>query len=744
MIKLSENAYLDIKIGSIENFLTDLDVMKFSITEYSGFALPQVELLFKSNREDVINSFIENNDLIVKLGDSPENVLDIKVNIFGEKVRSKTSGGTEVLFLQGYIGDPKYVHNKIQTTVRASECNTLEALEAVCTINNFNKKFEIDQVNDQPQYWNCINKSYKDFSEATMSKMDLRPSFPLSAITKENTMILKDFSKLISETPKWNFTQGMGTGNSNDIVFHTSFDPQNITSAYNMYSGYGRNANIRNTTDGNEVTHVSEFIPLLATTKKVDRKESGNRVLNGFTISDNVHPTFYESFFHNNEKRLQISVVHGTITLLTGFKRNINVLDYVNVILTSPRKNNIYGGRYIISGIHTSFEAGSSLTTTISVSRDSHNDIENFVQNSNKYVEISSSDKKSILDKLKYIRKGMSLLRSYLNGTLITDILDYATNLKYQVLSSFSINGYNIDLNAQQGASNTLLNIGSSIQYRILNTFVPVQYQSLFSIGWSNDVSIVNILKSLILQYVPLDYNILIEEILLTIDTVNLKLQTIEQEATTIIMEEELIIESTSSTEQEKINLIVDDIISNVPEVDIPSPIVELTESESLLNNTLKQQLIVDKLIEYLESLGYLLNVDIEYFTQCLLGESILDTITIEKIKSNVSGELYSRYWGTFKDFNELLDYNIRTSYKDLFKVINCTKSIFIKGGEKLYFCAPSNIGSLQFKINGTVTTMEQDLIDLLVFDRSNNKISYTIYYTRQELDRGNVTLEVY
>jgi hypothetical protein len=197
---------------------------------------------------------------------------------------------------------------------------------------------------------------------------------------------------------------------------------------------------------------------------------------------------------------------------------------------------------------------------------------------------------------------------------------------------------------------------------------------------------------------------------------------------------------NTNSTSSTRVNDITNTILNNVQELNIPVPIVSLTESQQLLSDDKLKSFIADTVISNLQSQGYLDKfstdpdstdvLSINNFKNILLGIVVIDTLTISTINESVSTSLYARYWGSFNDINDLSDYSIKKGFQDYFKTPNCNKIISALGGKKIYVAMPTSFNNLTFTINGSVTTMEHISIDLLIFNSLGNKIPYTLYYT--------------
>ena len=202
-------------------------------------------------------------------------------------------------------------------------------------------------------------------------------------------------------------------------------------------------------------------------------------------------------------------------------------------------------------------------------------------------------------------------------------------------------------------------------------------------------------------------------------------------------------LEATNSTVEEKVNNIIEEVLNNVQELDLPVPLIDLTESQKLMDDVKIKDIIVDSIINNLDTLGYLDSVSKDDFKQILLGNLLLDTTTVEVIVNNINNVLYTKYWGCFSNLDDLTDHNIRQSYTDVFRTLDCTKIIDARGGKKIFFVLPSILKGFDFYVNGQKTELQNASVDLLLFDEFNRKIPYTLYYTEDGYNSASVVVEI-
>lgn len=739
--------YFDIQIENYKGFVRLNDILKFELIETVGIELPTVEALFVTTDIKVKNMLLENNTVKILMGDSNTDYDIFEVSILEKDARDHQIGSYSCYF-KGFVGDKRFIIDKIQDGVNS---NPLEGIGEVCNklLVRYGTKLELQSdvesnsnIESQTMNWFIADESYRHLMLDMWSHLDIRPSFPLIAISRYKKILLKDFDNLINGDIKWNFTQNVSTGqSSNNLIFINPFAVKNNTEIYNLYAGYGKVVNIYDIEQGNYDVHVHDPNNLLGASQALDMSKAGNRTLNGFKKSSNVTPNYYQSYMYNVARLMAISSIHGFCDFPNMYNRNLNLLDLVNLILPNAEQSKTLSGKYIVHTIVYSFSSTLPFLTRVYVSRDCNNYIEDNIVNNNNGISIPIGSKEKLLKDAKLARTLLSYIRNYINGSFYDEIINYLFSLKSNVLSSFAIYGTTIDLNSQTSALSSLHNLGQNIFYKLLNMYIPVNIQYLFQTqGWGTNINLLNLLNSTIQLYAPSEISGLYQDLLLTIDDINNKLNEIKETSIDASGVNNTMLDNTNSSSSTRVNSITNTILTNIQELNIPAPVIDLTESEQLLSDNDLKIYISNIVIDSLQTSGYLkgfdtdpnstLTLSINNFRNILLGNTIIDVETINAINNNIPNILYARYWGSFSDLNNLTDYSIKKGFQDYFRTVNCTKIISALGGIGIYIVIPTVYKNLIFSINDVITTMESIPIDLLIFDKTNNKIPYTLYYT--------------
>ena len=512
MYNESTNTYFDIVIGGEALNIKAENILYFEMVETAGIELPLMQLQFMTRDEKVRDRVIENNIVQVKIGTDPNNVDTFDISLFG-KDKQVSGIGTYHCYIVGFLKDKKFLLDKIQ---HVQPTNSLDGIKNICDMFKMNLVTDITQVKDNPQNWLACNESFRHLVVDMWSHMDIRPSFPLAAITRYGDFLLRDAK------PLWNLVQGEKAQNYNDLNFINAFKAENDIEVYNLYAGYGKLVNLYNNITGEQDVYVQDTERILAATKANEISKAGNKTLEGFQKSGNVHDSFYESYFYNVSKLIQLSNIWGYVDLIGKYEKSLSLLDFVNLRLADIEEDSPYTGKYIVNTLVYSLTSNSPFTTRVYISRDSNNNIENSIIEEDTGITITSTTKEKILKDLKFAKSLLSILRQYLDGSLVSDTMNYLTNLKYQLLNSFSIGGQSISLSSQTDAINSVKNLGSNIFSKLLDKAIPYNIQYLFQTqDWGRNLDLLTLLNTTIQLYTPSEFADFYEELLLTIDAIN-------------------------------------------------------------------------------------------------------------------------------------------------------------------------------------------------------------------------------
>lgn len=621
----------------------------------------------------------------------------------------------------------------------------------------------ISKVNETKQTWRSNLMTGNFFMMDTLIHMNIMPSFPLMAITKYNEVILKSFDELKKEKAKVNFTYKSNPP-SGYYKYSNMFHPQSYKYTSDYFSGFGKLIMQDIENSGTYSCIYTQRDIALAASKGTDiaQGEAGAIVSTGLVNTVNTHDKYVEAAIHNSSKLLQLSSILGKLKLI-GYQNNFYPTMLVNV--ETQEQDSANNGLYIIDTIEYSFYQGdSAIETTLYVTRDNYNHVENGnPTNKKENLNISKLTIGKVASGCRNCRTIIAFLHGLLNGDEKAQICNYLTSIKYNMLTNFNIEGQTINLNSKLEAVNSMKLAGNAIINAIISRIIPAPYDELLK-NIALNPSMMGNFWQIIVQFIPEDYRDALYEFIGLIQDIESLLKEIFDENSKIVtaqlVSEEyydkykisvdensdgnITVNIGENMDTDNINQEIQDITTtmenNTSGADLPFPILDLTDSEKLLDKDQLTDLIADKVVEELTDKGYLEGID--NMKDILLGNDPMDFNTIDKINENVGTILYSRFWGAFTDLTQLTDFYILNGFKDKYKSVWTTKLVDATGGKRLYFAVPQKEKNLKFFINSSRVMLDNVETQLGFYDIYGNPIIYNIYYTDTKYNSNSVLFE--
>jgi hypothetical protein len=733
MIRLENGVYFDLEIAGFSGFLGLEDLKLCEIVESTGLTLPTFKVSFSTYDPRIFLHCNRKNKVKIIMGTDENNFDTFEGSII--EVDKQQFKSTFNCNIGGFLGNANFLTGQKCSSKKGTSLEVLKELgeEYLNGVDD-----EIEESNDNSMTWINPQKAPRDLMVDTWLHMDLlenkrkginENTFPLVAVSREGKLLLRRFDKIKKSSDIINFTHLEGLNKSNAVKYLNAFVPEDNTHILNLYNGNVKLTSVQDLVKGNKSVSINRVSTALSTSHTTEDFKPGIKVEEGVLKSDNVHKTYVECYNYNKPKILQLSNIKGVLIVPT-YLRDLNLLDLVNIESSDDESSINISGKYITNTIVYSCSATTPFNAHIFVTRDTINNLENHVEKDDAGVIISAKLEEDVITKTRVARFSLSGLRSFIDTSLTTDIQNFLTDLKYNFLNSFSVSGIYVNILDQRHVLESTRSVGRNIFNRLVDSVLPNDVRTLLqSVGWGADVNVVNALYEAVNLYVPQRYSGFFEDLVITFGALLDRLEEVSQNIEGSNTKEYIsMLDNTDSTSATKVGRVVKDISYNVRELDIPIPIVELTESQSLLNEIKLKDFVADKTIEELTVKGYLDDIDTYEFKKILLGETLLDTNTASLVNNNVSGYMYTRHWGTFNTLDELTDFYIRKTYKDKFRSPICTKVVNARGDRKIFLAFPSIKKGLKFYINGVETELSSTDIDLRYFDDTNKNIPYTIH----------------
>ena len=789
-MQIGENVYLDLEIEDLDvrSFLRTEDVIDFQIIETAGTSLPVVYMSFLSYDQRIINYFIRNNLVKIKFGESEEDADTFIVSIYSSTPPNNNSqGDRRVVEFSGFINSQDYMVNFETKTYWGNSMLVAHKilLEHLGIKPNHGLITDITRTNENQVRWRQTNETPCLFLSNTLVHMDIMPSFPLFSFDKLGNFYLRDYNSMVKQEPVVNFVT-REVRKSNDIKYINNFTVEDFKDSYNLYSGYNKITEIWGANSGTVNYAKSYNEPILASTKETDMLQSSSRMSTNTVQSANVHDTYVQAFVYNTNKLVALSSMQGALELSGKYYRNLKPTDLVTV--STGGDDVTLDGLYLIDTIRTQVDMkrGGIIHTYVYVTRDNKNNIENYVANPKKGIKIKKKLFTEVMNAVSQLRVAYALGQQIVDGRYMKKVLAFGIETKRNLLRSFNVAGVAIDFNSSALLMKSLINTGNSLMNSLTSMIFPQQIAGVFRDFIIRKPSLRALFGRYVSMYVPYELRSIISAVANSIFSTTDSLNSIAKDngikvtagtttgsaaaitdsTTANIGGDDTVIDNTNTSEidytadnQEKIKEIINDFENNTSGLDIPFPIIDLTESQALMPDTALRDYIATQTIANLTNLGYMKDVDTDEFKDILLGNSPIDFNMIERINKNAGNTYSYRFWGTYNDLTELTDFYIKKCYKDKYRTIPCTKIINAMRNSKVFFACPAKEDDLKFYINSKRTEVVENLdqteeyigksvigyfpMNLGYFDVYGNPIMYNIYYTNLGFNSTGVLFEV-
>ena len=661
------NVYLDIKVKDAQNreqYLTYDNMQELILVETAGTSLPYICFSFWSLNKDLIELFIENNEVEVSIGNSVQDANTFKMNLLSTPKNNDASDSTATIAVNGFLGDKSYMVDRGKCKAYIGN-SLMVAQQILKNYNNLNNIIDtdIDRVNENQVTWRQLYETSAAFMVRTLLHMNIQPSFPLFSFDKFGNFHIKDFQKAIKNEPVARFTPV--PTKKGDIQYINNFNLESYKATYNLYSGYNKVTEIYGAETGMPGYVLAENTPILASTKESEKADPGNRISLNRIQSANVHNTYMDAYNYNTNKLVALSSMQGVL-LINGYYPHLKPTDIVYV--ETPKENGQVSsleGLYIIDTIMLSpnFRNGTVLTY-VYVTRDNNNNIENFITPRPQGLKIKSKQMKDVLNAVSKARSALALCSQIMDGTFVSTMQSFLTASKTNLLRMFSVRGVTIDLNSQARMLQSFLCVGNTLMNAFVNMVFPEAIAYELKDILINKPTARGIVGDYIYDYVPVELQNIVSSLVDSIFTVNDSLNSIAGN-NGITAREILEVTATMATvvnsdevEESRVDNIIQDFENNTTGLDIPFPLINLTESQKLMADSDLRNYLATETTDNLVDLGYMDNLSEEElleFKDILLGKTPINYSIISKINASAGNTLNYRFWGTYGATNEPL-----------------------------------------------------------------------------------------
>ena len=674
---ISNQIYLNILIDEVqeEEFLRYEDVMQFLIIETAGASLPIIYLKILVRDKDIMNKFQSNNTVKVSVGNTKEDADTFRFHPLAPAPNKDPADAGWEVELVGFLGDDSYMFEQLSTTY---EGNSLFVVDSVMkdyfgkevilsgdnnTVTKNNKTIgkyiytNFSETNEEQVIWRRNNSTAAYFVADTLLHADVRPSFPLFTFDRYQTFYVRDIDKLIKNGPVITFT-AEEPKDDNEIQYINNFNVDSYKMLYDLYSGFSRTTEIQDVKSGlkSYIKAVNE--PILASSSISDKVESISNTLSiNNTQSTNVHKTYDAAFAYNSNRLVALSSMTSVLYTAGRYHHKLKPTDLVN-IKTGDRDTEI-SGKYLIDTVVTMVNFGSGdFVTLFYVTRDNKNNIQNYTSSKTEWFKIRNKLYNDLLETISNLKYAYATAIQFVDGRFMSQVLSYAIETKNNLLRGFRISGVMLDLaDRYKGTLNSLIATGNSLLNTLFEMLFPSQIANSLKDFITMERNSLGVISKYVSEYVPLDVQDvvmkLIEGIYGVTDTLNSIAE--DNKGTTTVAQQQPVQNEYITEGKQRVDEIIKSFERNTTGLDVPFPIVDLTESQALLTEAELKEFVADKTISDLKNAGYLTEGIVESFKEILLGNEPINFEIIDTINQNAGNTMNYRFWGTYEGNVELL-----------------------------------------------------------------------------------------
>ena len=655
-MQIGDSVYLDIKVkgSNKRNFLTPQNLKTFMIIESSGASLPIASFSFFSEDKSIIELFIENNKIEMSIGNTIEDANTIYMEPMPTPKNTDGSDATATISASGFLCSKPFMVDKGEC--RSYTGNSLMVAKKV--INRFEDldsrvASDFSKVDENQVVWRQLYETASSFLVRVLLHMNVAPSFPLFSFDKFGKFYIRDYRKVLKKGPVVTFTPY--DPNKGELKYLNNFNVKNFKPSYNLYSGYNKVTEICGVAEGIPEYEIAENIPMLSSSTESEKSLAGNRISMNKMQSGNVHKKYMEAYAYNTNKLLALSSMQGVL-VVAGYHPELKPTDLVYV--RTPKENGMVSsveGLYLIDTIIFKYDFGDNIPKTyIYVTRDNNNNVENFVtekKNKNS-INIKRDYLIELSNSVASARAALCTCAQIMDGTFIRRMSSYLTSTKNNLLRAFSVSGIRMDFTSQAMMLQSALCVGNNLMNVLLAMIFPESISYILRDILIKDRTAKGLISSYIYEYVPFELQTLILDLVDSMCSTHDSLNSIAKDNGITAREVPKVTQSIVEASDE--NNIVGDIITefenNTTGLDIPFPVIELTESQKLMSEEEIKDYIATETIANLEDLGYLDTLseqEIAEFKEILLGGEISFEL-IDKINASAGNNYNYRFWGTY------------------------------------------------------------------------------------------------
>lgn len=357
------------------DFITEEDLLKFSLVEKAGGTLPEFEFQFLSYDDTLLSKLNETSKLLVSFGKDTNDLQDTSLSIQGLESVRRGDDRRQISTI-GYYSALKYLN---QTNQSLSENKSgIEVMQEIAT-QHFKTDFNVETSEDS-QVWIQPNSTDRAFVRELWMHSYYANSFPAIGISSNGTFIMRDVAQTFKDPFVFKFTNTPDGTDDTSIPYDGDYLIKIQRGFINNWVGYDRERLAFNYENGSQLLVKETVEPLLSLTQNfaknadIERRFGSNTVLN-----QNMHSNYWKAANKNLSHLVQFGDTKITLSF-TGRFAGIKVLDLVmfkddEVGSGRGATSDSHSGLYLVSKVARNYQ-NRSFTTVVELTRESVNQIQ--------------------------------------------------------------------------------------------------------------------------------------------------------------------------------------------------------------------------------------------------------------------------------------------------------------------------------------------------------------------------------
>lgn len=371
MIGVEGKCVFRFDLGSMEDFISDLNLISFTLEEWAGGQLPTFVLTAEFFDTKILNYLNELSELKIHYGTTKDNKKIQQFKIARKSIKS--SGGKIDVYLSGHLDRTEWF--KERRVSISKNMSGVERLRELATNNGFNNQFNVNEANitESQDFMRWIQYGQSDAEHARDVCLHsfLRGSCPLMAINIDRDFIVKDLVSLTTTVPKWIFRNSDNLEN-NILPYSGVRETEIVSGLMNVWLGYDKSVGFDDIEYNNEIIKDSDLKSTMTITKDFDMQTNIERVPDNFRLNDNMHSNYWKAYQQN----LRWLALYSSVVTKIYFKdyfKPIFPLDFITIYDNNEGNQDTPDiGDYIVAGTRKQYTKN-GLTTGVFLNKEALN-----------------------------------------------------------------------------------------------------------------------------------------------------------------------------------------------------------------------------------------------------------------------------------------------------------------------------------------------------------------------------------